>query len=131
MADTWTLSTLKTHFDALRLADKEAVATALAAAEKAVTAALTASEKAILKAETSADKRAEASNEIRQAMIDQQKNFASIDTIEAAKQRIDKLETALLTSGAKSAGFGQLGTMLVVAIGVGGTLFGIFSALTN
>ncbi len=66
----WTLATLKEHFDALRAADREAVATALAAAEKAVAAAMAASEKAILKAENAADKRAEASNEIRGAMVD-------------------------------------------------------------
>src|ERR1700688_482385 len=55
---------------------KEAVTAALAAAEKAISAAMTASEKAILKAEAAAEKRSEASNEIRAAMIDQQKLFA-------------------------------------------------------
>lgn len=55
---------------------KEAVTSALAAAEKAITAAMNASEKAIIKAEVASEKRSEASNEIRAAMMDQQKNFA-------------------------------------------------------
>ena len=83
----WTLDTLEEflsnkiegirgYFSDLRLLDKESVTTAMIAAEKAIAAAMTASEKAILKAEMAAEKRSEASNEIRAAMIDQQKNFA-------------------------------------------------------
>ena len=120
----WTIETLKEHFDALRTADKEAVATALAAAEKAVTAALTASEKAILKAEGAADKRAEASNEIRGAMVDAQKNFA--DKAET-ERRLKSLEDARIAASSKTIGANQLWAMaagiVLVVVAVMGLIF--------
>lgn len=131
MAEDWTFETLKEHFDALRLADKEAVGTALAAAEKAVTAALTASEKAILKAENASDKRAEASNEIRGAMIDQQKHFVTIAQYDALRERTDKVEAALLTSGGRAAGFGQIGTIAVTAIVAASATVAIFATING
>lgn len=126
----WTLDTLEEflsnkvealrgYFSDLRLLDKESVTTAMIAAEKAIAAAMTASEKAILKAETAAEKRSEASNEIRAAMIDQQKNFADkVQTefrfnsteqrLEEYKnmlsKRLDGIDLALSTSGGKSQG---------------------------
>jgi hypothetical protein len=126
MTSEWTFTTLKQHFEALREADKEAVATALAAAEKAVTAALTASEKAILKAENAADKRAEASNEIRGAMVDAQKNFA--DRAETDR-RLKALEDARIAAANKSIGASQLwaaaaGIVIVVAA-IMGIVFGV------
>jgi hypothetical protein len=105
MTEEWTLVTLKEHFDSLRAADKEAVTTALTAAEKAVSAAMAASEKAILKAETAADKRAEASNEIRGAMVDAQKSFA--DKAET-ERRLKNLEDKDIASANKSIGANQL-----------------------
>lgn len=121
MTDTWTIPQLKEHFDALRAADKEAITTALTAAEKAVAAAMAASEKAILKAENAADKRAEASNEIRAAMVDQQRNFASKDETE---RRLKMLEDGNASDKGKSAGFGQLAGL----IGGGLTIVGIIIA---
>jgi hypothetical protein len=113
----WTLETLKEHFDALRAADREAVSTALAAAEKAVAAAMAASEKAILKAENAADKRAEASNEIRGAMVDAQKSFA--DKAET-ERRLKMLEDAHIADASKTIGASQLyaaAAAIVVAVG--------------
>jgi hypothetical protein len=112
----WTLQTLKEHFDALRSSDREAVATALAAAEKAVAAAMAASEKAILKAENAADNRAEASNEIRGAMVDAQKNFA--DKAET-ERRLKMLEDAHIADASKHVGASQLyaaAAAIVVAV---------------
>jgi chromosome segregation ATPase len=98
---------------------KEAVTAALAAAEKAISAAMIASEKAILKAESAAEKRAEASNEIRAAMIDQQKLFADKaqtdyrfssfeQRIEESKsslnKRLDGVDNALAVYSGKSTG---------------------------
>ncbi len=60
----WTVSTLKEHFDQLRASDQEAIAAALAAAEKAVT-----------KAEEASSKRFESVNEFRQTLSDQTATF--------------------------------------------------------
>lgn len=123
--DEWTISTLKAHFDALRQADKEAITTALTAAEKAVAAAMAASEKAILKAESAADKRAEASNEIRGAMVDAQKNFA--DKAET-ERRLKSLEDKDIASASKTLGAGQLwagaGVVVFVVAAIMAVIFG-------
>lgn len=126
MSKRWNFSTLKEHFDALRQADKEAVSTALAAAEKAVTAALTASEKAILKAEAAANDRFAAGNEIKGAMENAQKQFATMDAVAALRDRIDKLESAALTAGGKYTGMALLIGLIVGGIGIAGTLFTLF-----
>ena len=109
----WTLETLKEHFDALRAADREAVSTALAAAEKAVAAAMAASEKAILKAENAADKRAEASNEIRGAMVDAQKSFA--DKAET-ERRLKNLEDKAIADAGRTIGASQLWAMAAAVV---------------
>lgn len=127
MANDWTFSTLKKHFDALRQADKEAIDKALAAAEKAVTAALTAAKEAVLKAENAAEKRFEASNEIRGAMMDAQKNFPNVAQFEALKEQVNRLELVVSGRAKKSEGFGQLGLAMGLVIGAAGTLFGIFN----
>lgn len=139
----WTLDTLKVYADA-RLEDlrryfsdlmqvqeqtnrdrftsaEKGVATAFDAADKAVTAAMAASEKAVLKAENAAEKRAEASNEIRAAMIDQQSKFADKNATEtqfdahatritelkeALTARIDKIDLILAAGSAKDEGKG-------------------------
>jgi hypothetical protein len=124
----WTLETLKEHFEALREADKEAVSTALAAAEKAVTAALTASEKAILKAENAADKRAEASNEIRGAMVDAQKSFADK---EGTERRLKALEDSQLAASSKTIGAGQLWAMAAAVVVVIAAIMGIVFGVTK
>lgn len=94
----WTLDTIKIFFDS-RLADfqkyysdllsiqeqtnrdrftsaEKAVYAALAASDKAISAAMQSSKEAIIKAEAAADKRFDSLNELRAAMLDQQKNFA-------------------------------------------------------
>lgn len=115
------------RWDDLRLADKEAISTALTAAEKAVNAALAASEKAILKAEAAAKERFDASNEIRGAMMDAQKGFASLAQFEALKERVDKAEAALLKGGSKAEGIGIASTRLLALLGAAGTVFGIIA----
>ena len=126
MSEQWTLDAVKEHFEALRVDDKEAVATALAAQEKAVAAALVAAEKAVLKAENAAEKRFEASNEIRGAMMDAQKNFPNLAQFEALKEQVTRLELAVSGNAKKSEGFGQLGLILGLLVGAAGTLFAIF-----
>lgn len=139
----WTLDTLKVYADA-RLEDtrryfadllqvqeqtnrdrftaaEKNVNTAFIAADKAVNAAMAASEKAVLKAENAAEKRAEASNEIRAAMIDQQAKFADKNATEtefnahtqritelkeALSARLDKIDLLLATGLAKDEGKG-------------------------
>lgn len=101
---------------------EKAVTTAFAAAKEAVTAAMAASEKAVQKAEMAADKRSDASNEIRAAMIDQQKTLASkAETdfrFESAQKRLDLIERALAASGGKAQGLGAAWGYLVGAVGV-------------
>lgn len=141
--EAWTLDTLKVHIDS-RLEDvrryfsdqlqtmeqtnrdrfttaEKAVSTALTSADKAVQAAMAASEKAVLKAEMAAEKRAEASNEIRAAMIDQQSKFADKNATETQfdahavritelkemlTARLDKIELTMAANAAKDEGKG-------------------------
>jgi len=124
----WTLETLKEHFDALRTADKDAVTTALSAAEKAVAAAMAASEKAILKAENAADKRAEASNEIRAAMVDQQKNFSNK---EQTDMRLKMLEDAMALGKGRVLGVSQIVGMIGGGIVMIGIIIGIVVAVSG
>jgi hypothetical protein len=80
MADTssehrreWNVYTLKEHFDGLASARDKAVEAALIAQKGEVAAALAAAKEAVLKAEISTDKRFQAANGFREAMLDQQK----------------------------------------------------------
>ena len=117
----WSLETLFAYFTDLSkererriderfAALKEATMLALAAAKEGTQLALTASEKAINKAEAAADKRAEASNEIRAAMVDQQKNFADKTQtdfrLSAIEKRMEKTEGSILTTGGRTQGIG-------------------------
>jgi hypothetical protein len=117
----WSLETLFEYFTDLSkererrtderfAASKEATTLALAAAKEGTQLAMAASEKAIAKAEAAADKRAEASNEIRAAMVDQQKNFADkVQTdfrLVAIEKRLDGTEGSILTIGGRTQGIG-------------------------
>jgi hypothetical protein len=159
----WTLDTLKVHFDS-RIEDlrryfsdlaqtqeqtnrdrftaaEKGVATAFTAADKAVQAAMAASEKAVLKAENAAEKRAEASNEIRAAMIDQQSKFADKNATEtqfdahatritelkeALTARLDKIDLLLATGTAKDEGKGaamsQTTALIFALLGAAGVI---------
>lgn len=162
----WTLDTLKVHFDSrvedLRryfsdlmqvqeqtnrdrfTAAEKGVATAFHAANEAVQAAMAASEKAVLKAENASEKRAEASNEIRAAMIDQQSKFADktatetqfdahatriTELKEALTARLDKIDLLLASGSAKIEGRGaamsQSTAMFFAILGVVGVAVAI------
>lgn len=123
----WTLETLHEHWTTLRDADRQAVATALNAAEKAVAAAMAASEKAILKAEAAADRRAEASNEIRQAMMDQQRQFATVQQVDTLKEQLEKLEKVVNDKVSKSAGGMQLWQIMGAIILSVGAIFAMIA----
>lgn len=117
----WTLDTLKEYFDTRLDAQKDAIAIALTAAEKATT-----------KAEAAADKRAEASNEIRQAMIDQQAGFATKETADSLSKRLDLMEKMAAASAGKSQGAGSLASaaaQVLTGLGVLAAIgLGLFSA---
>lgn len=159
----WTLDTLKVYADA-RLEDtrryfadamqvaeqtnrdrftaaEKGVSTAFEAADKAVQAAMAASEKAVLKAENAAEKRAEASNEIRAAMIDQQSKFADKNATqtefnahavritelkEVLTARLDKIDLLLATGVAKDEGKGaamsQTTALIFAVVGAVGVI---------
>lgn len=128
----WTLDTLKAYFEALRDADKKAVDAALAAAEKAVAAAMAASEKAISKAETAATARADASNEIRAAMIDQQAHFARKEQVDmqfaGLTLRVDVVEKSQASAKDKTIGAGQLWATIVAVVAAVATIITIIFA---
>jgi hypothetical protein len=96
----WTVSTLRTHLEAMLAASAElarqrfgdqdkAVQAALVAQEKAVAAALAATERAVIKAETAAEKRFDANNEFRGQLADQ---AATLMPRAEAEQRLGSLE---------------------------------------
>lgn len=159
----WTLDTLKVYADA-RLEDvrryftdamqvaeqtnrdrftaaEKGVTVAMTASEKAISAAMASSKEAVLKAEAHADKRAEASNEIRAAMIDQQAKFADKNATETEfnahairitelkevlTARLDKIDLLLATFTAKDEGKGaamsQTTAVIFSVIGAAGVL---------
>lgn len=157
----WTLDTLKVHFDAMLAAHQryfsdllsiqeqtnrdrftsaeKAVYAALAASDKAVSAAMASSKEAINKAETAADKRFESLNELRSAMMDQQKNFApavgtelqfkSFDARlteikEGLAGRLDAIEKKQDATVNKVLGVGLLITFIVSMVAIFGGLVG-------
>lgn len=151
----WTLDTLKVHFDSriedLRRYFADNIQTMeqtnrdrFTAAEKAVTTAMAASEKAVLKAENAAEKRAEASNEIRAAMVDQQGNFADkagtemqfiaqaqriTELKESINARLDKIDLLMAASSAKDEGKGaamsQTTALIFALLGAAGVVITI------
>jgi len=103
--DGWTLRTLYIHVMEISKAAKEGVNAAMASAEKA-----------ILKAETATEKRFDSVNEFRQAMKDQQDNFANkAETslrFEGMEKRLDLLTSREERSTGKNSG------MVLAAIGL-------------
>ncbi len=77
------------------------------AAKDAVNLALTAAEKAVVKAEAASEKRQDASNEIRAAMIDQQKTFANRSETELRFVMMDKKIEDLIAYRSSTAGHGK------------------------
>jgi len=93
----WTFDTLYIHVMEISKAAKEGVNAAMASAEKA-----------ILKAETATEKRFDSVNEFRQAMRDQQENFASKSEtnmrLDEVSKRLEHVTSGLEKSSGKSAG---------------------------
>ncbi len=85
---------LREHFEELRKTDREEMNRRFIDAEKSVKSALDAADKAVNKAETASKERADASNEIRKAMIDQQSTFVTKPEHNALERRIAALEEA-------------------------------------
>ena len=90
------------------------------AAKEAVNLALSAAEKAVAKAEAASEKRQDASNEIRAAMMDQQKNFPqkgeTVQRFESIEKRLDELSSYRLTTTAHGKGMTDLWGWIVAAI---------------
>jgi hypothetical protein len=123
------------------IVSEKAVTTAMVAQEKAIGAAMSASEKAILKAEMAADKRQDASNEIRAAMVDQQKRFSDKDQTEfrlnavesritenhsVVGKRLENIEATLATFGGRSLGMDRMagaGGQIIMGLIAVGALF--------
>jgi len=93
----WTFDTLYIHVMEISKAAKEGVNAAMASAEKA-----------ILKAETATEKRFDSVNEFRQAMRDQQENFANKSEtnlrLEDLAKRLDRVTTGMELSSGRSSG---------------------------
>jgi hypothetical protein len=109
--DGWTFSTLYKHVTMLSDAQKDAVKTAMASAQKAVD-----------KAEAAQQLRNDAQNEWRAAMKDQQATFADKEQTE---RRLGFLEQANAAQGGKERGIGAVGAFI---IGAAVVLAGIIAA---
>lgn len=111
----WTVETLKQHLEKQFDLQKEAVETALVAAEKAVT-----------KAETAAEKRFESVNEFRAQLTDQASTFVmrkELDVrLDAMNEKIDVLAANVQTMTGQKAGSSQTLTLLL-------TMGGLFVAI--
>ncbi len=95
---------IRDYFEALRKADLEAINRRFVDSEKAVNAALAAADKAVVKAEAASEKRADASNEIRGAMLDQQKAFPTKPELAAIERRVSVVEEAISRAAGRSTG---------------------------
>jgi len=132
----WTLDTLAKHLTD-KIADveartkerfdlsKQAIDSALAAAEKAITAAMAAAEKAVTKAEIAAEKRFDSVNEFRAAMKDQTASFA--DKVQT-DFRLASVEKKIENSSGRSEGIGQFWGWIVAGVGI---VVGITMVLTR
>jgi hypothetical protein len=115
----WTFDTLYIHVMEISKAAKEGVNAAMASAEKA-----------ILKAETATEKRFDSVNEFRQAMRDQQENFASKSEtnmrIEDLTKRLDRVTSGMEMSTGRSSGLLAAGLLSGWAITTAIALIAIF-----
>jgi hypothetical protein len=126
MADTssehrreWNVYTLKEHFDGLASARDKAVEAALIAQKGEVAAALAAAKEAVLKAEISTDKRFQAANGFREAMLDQQKT----ETMSDLKMAISKIENKDLGATTSTDRLMQMLPILISLVAVAAVLF--------
>ncbi len=123
---------LRDHLEELRKSDLDYINRRFIDAEKAVLAALATADKAVEKAEKASEKRADASNEIRQAMVDQQATFITKPEHTGLERRISLLEEATSRSVGRMIGTtssSELAFRVIAAIGViagvGGVLYGL------
>ena len=100
--DGWTFATLYKHVMEISTASKEAINAAMAAAKEAT-----------LKAEAASEKRFESVNEFRNAMKDQQSNFADKEQTDFRLTAIDK---KLAEISGKSQGVGLSAGVIVQVI---------------
>ena len=133
--DEWTFKSLFKHWSDLRDsdlkhasdlrdADQLATATALAAQEKGSAASLAAQKEATNKAEASQNKRDKASNNIRGAMMDDRKNYATTDKVDGLTERLGKVENTQSASAGEQHGQGMsraaMVTIITLAIALSG-----------
>jgi hypothetical protein len=111
----WTPDLLKAHFDALRVADTQAVQAALAAAEKAV-----------IVAEVNAKQWRDSANEWRMAMDDRERRFAQKDQVDIAtnnlQAQIDDLKKSRDTTGGGNAAAQRYVTAALSALAAVGVI---------
>jgi hypothetical protein len=125
---------LREYFEALRAADREEVDRRFRDQERSVQAALAAADKAVTKAEIAAEKRADASNEIRQAMVDQQSAFVTKVELTGIERRVSVLEDVASRAAGRSTGTAQGGDLffkVVAAIAAFAGIAGIIYGLTK
>jgi len=115
----WTFDTLYIHVMEISKAAKEGVNAAMASAEKA-----------ILKAETATEKRFDSVNEFRQAMRDQQENFANKSEtnlrLEELGKRLDRVTSGMEISTGRSSGLVMAAILSGWAITTGIAVIAIF-----
>ncbi len=123
---------LKDHFEELRRNDLEQINRRFAEQKESVNTALTAADKAVNKAEIASEKRQDAGNEIRQAMIDQQATFVTKVEFSGLERRVALNEDAISRSAGRSTGAAtssELAFRIIAAIaavaGVAGVIYGL------
>lgn len=112
----WTLDTLEKHLSARIDTLEKYLGERLEAAKELVGTAQLSSEKALTKAEAASEKRQDAANEIRAAMMDQQKHFADRDNTDFRLSALEKIiNMTSAASDSKSENLSHIGTIVLGA----------------
>jgi len=122
----WSLDTLAKFLTFKVEAVDSRITHQIEALKETINLSMAASEKAIQKAELAMDKRMEGANEIRAAMLDQQKNFADKEKTDF---RLHALEKYIDTTGGKSQGIGFSVAVIVGVITASASIATVVTAI--
>lgn len=123
---------LREYFEELRRNDLEMINRRFAEQKEAVQSAMQSAATAVSKAELASEKRQDAGNEIRQAMVDQQANFVTKPEFVGLERRTSILEGANNVAAGRAGGSASSGDLVfkVIAaisaiLGAAGLLYGL------
>lgn len=123
---------LKEYFEELRRNDLIMIAQRFAEQKESVAFALASADKAVSKAEAASEKRQDAANEIRQAMVDQQATFVTKVEVAGLERRLAILEDFASRAAGRLSGTatsGELAFRIIAALaaiaGIAGVIYGL------